>query len=95
MLATWYRPDKNRCCQPVDGAGGLASPQELIERYGRNRSRPVADRLVRRPGISFRLGIILEGSHARFSHSAQAKWNVLHRDRAGCLTGTRRSEGER
>ncbi len=66
MLATWYRPGH----QPVLPnelmvAGDLATPDELVARYGQNSSRDLSNIDWYAVLACFKLGIILEGSHAR------------------------------
>jgi aminoglycoside phosphotransferase (APT) family kinase protein len=66
MLATWYRPGH----QPVlpnelMAAGGLATPAELVERYAQNTNRDLSDIDWYTVMACFKLGIILEGTHAR------------------------------
>ena len=66
MLATWYRPGH----QPVLPnelmvAGDLATPDELVARYGQNSNRDLSDIDWYAVLACFKLGIILEGSHAR------------------------------
>ncbi|MEX0581625.1 MAG: phosphotransferase family protein [Mycobacterium sp.] len=66
MLATWYRPGH----QPVlpnqlMTAGNLASADELVQRYGRNTDRDLSRIDWYAVLACFKLGIILEGTHAR------------------------------
>lgn len=66
MLATWYRPG----CEPVlpnelMTAGGLATPDELVERYARNTTRDLSAIDWYTVMACFKLGIILEGTNAR------------------------------
>lgn len=66
MLATWYRPGH----QPVlpnqlMTAGNLASPDELVQRYGQNTDRDLSRIDWYVVLACFKLGIILEGTHAR------------------------------
>ncbi len=66
MLATWYRPgDEPVLPNELMTAGGLANPAELVERYARNTSRDLADIDWYTVMACFKLGVILEGSHAR------------------------------
>ena len=46
-------------------AGGLAAPDELIERYAQNTTRDLSDIDWYTVLACFKLGIILEGSNAR------------------------------
>jgi len=66
MLATWYRPG----LEPVlpnefMTAGGLATPAELVEHYGRNTDRDLSNINWYAVLACFKLGIILEGTNAR------------------------------
>ena len=66
MLATWYRPG----LEPVlpnefMTAGGLATPAELVEHYGRNTERDLSSINWYAVLACFKLGIILEGTNAR------------------------------
>jgi aminoglycoside phosphotransferase (APT) family kinase protein len=81
MLATWYRPGS----QPVLPnqlmvAGGLATPDELIERYAGNTDRDVSRIDWYAVLACFKLGIILLGSHARTAAGLAPKeiGDVLH-----------------
>jgi aminoglycoside phosphotransferase (APT) family kinase protein len=81
MLATWYRPGS----QPVLPnqlmvAGGLATPDELIERYAGNTDRDVSRIDWYAVLACFKLGIILEGSYARAAAGLAPKeiGDVLH-----------------
>ena len=66
MLATWYRPGSEPVLpNELMTAGGLATPDELIERYARNTDRDVSRIDWYAVLACFKLGIILEGSHAR------------------------------
>ena len=46
-------------------AGGLCSPQDMIERYAANTTRDLTDIDWYAVLACFKLGIILEGTHAR------------------------------
>ena len=66
MLATWYRPG----LEPVlpnefMTAGGLATPAELVEHYGRTTDRDLSNINWYAVLACFKLGIILEGTNAR------------------------------
>jgi aminoglycoside phosphotransferase (APT) family kinase protein len=66
MLATWYAPGRDTVLNNVlMGAGGLASPDELVERYAQNTTRDLSQIDWYTVLACFKLGIILEGSNAR------------------------------
>jgi aminoglycoside phosphotransferase (APT) family kinase protein len=66
MLATWYRPgDSPVLPNELMTAGGLATPNELVARYAQNTTRDLADIYWYTVLACFKLGIILEGTHAR------------------------------
>jgi aminoglycoside phosphotransferase (APT) family kinase protein len=62
LLCTW--PGATASSLVVE-AGGLPSPDELIARYAAHTELPFDDLLWFRVLACYRLGIILEGSHAR------------------------------
>lgn len=66
MLATWYRPGHEPVLpNELMAAGGLATPDELVERYARNTTRDLTNIDWYTVMACFKLGIILEGSNAR------------------------------
>jgi aminoglycoside phosphotransferase (APT) family kinase protein len=66
MLATWYRPgDEPVLPNEFMVAGGLATPDELVQQYARNTTRDLSDIDWYTVLSCFKLGIILEGTHAR------------------------------
>jgi aminoglycoside phosphotransferase (APT) family kinase protein len=66
MLATWYRPgDEPVLPNEFMVAGGLATPDELLQRYAQNTTRDLSDIDWYTVLSCFKLGIILEGTHAR------------------------------
>ena len=66
MLATWYRPGHEPVLpNELMTAGGLASPDELIERYAANTTRDLSGIDWYAVMACFKLGIILEGTNAR------------------------------
>ena len=66
MLATWYRPGHEPVLpNELMAAGGLASPDELIQRYAANTTRDLSDIDWYAVMACFKLGIILEGTNAR------------------------------
>ena len=81
MLATWYRPGHEPVLpNQLMSVGGLATPGELIERYGRNSGRDLSQIDWYAVLACFKLGIILEGSHARAGAGLAPKeiGDVLH-----------------
>ena len=66
MLATWYRPGHHPVLpNQLMTAGNLASPDELVQRYGQNTDRDLSRIDWYAVLACFKLGIILEGTHAR------------------------------
>ena len=81
MLATWYLPGS----EPVlpnefMTAGGLATADELVARYAQNTTRDRSDIDWYTVLSCFKLGIILEGTHARAAAGLAPKeiGEVLH-----------------
>ena len=66
MLATWYRPGHDPVLpNALMTAGGLATPDELVARYAAGTDRDLSRIDWYTVLACFKLGIILEGSHAR------------------------------
>ncbi|MFE3188485.1 phosphotransferase family protein [Nocardia sp. NPDC059240] len=67
LLATWPHPDEQEPLidGPLAKAGGLATPQELIERYAARSQRDLSAMTWYTILASFKLGIVLEGTYAR------------------------------
>ena len=66
MLATWYRPGHDPVLpNELMTAGGLATPDELVAHYAQNTTRDLTNIDWYTVMACFKLGIILEGSHAR------------------------------
>jgi aminoglycoside phosphotransferase (APT) family kinase protein len=66
MLATWYRSgDQPVLPNEFMVAGGLATPDELVQRYAQNTTRDLSAIDWYTVLSCFKLGIILEGTHAR------------------------------
>lgn len=66
MMATWHLPGENEVLgHALMQAGGLATPAEIVERYGRNTTRDLSEINWYAAMACFKLGIILEGTHAR------------------------------
>lgn len=66
MLATWYQPGHDAVLNNVlMDAGNLATPAELVDRYGQNTSRDLSNIDWYTVLACFKLGVILEGSNAR------------------------------
>ena len=81
MLATWYRPgDEPVLPNEFMVAGGLATPDELLQRYAQNTTRDLSDIDWYTVLSCFKLGIILEGTHARAAAGLAPKeiGDVLH-----------------
>ncbi len=68
MMATWHLPGQNEVLgHELMMAGGLATPQEIVERYGQNTTRDLTHINWYAAMACFKLGIILEGTYARAS----------------------------
>ena len=66
MLATWRYPGQAGVLgNPLMDAQGLATPDELVACYGEHSTRDLSDITWYAVMSCFKLGIILEGSHAR------------------------------
>jgi aminoglycoside phosphotransferase (APT) family kinase protein len=81
MLATWYRPGHEPVLpNELMAAGGLAAPDELVERYARNTTRDLSGIDWYAVMACFKLGIILEGTNARAAAGLAPKeiGDVLH-----------------
>jgi len=81
LVATW--PDEGFAVGPMAGVaaiGGWPKPEELVARYAVTSARDVSDIEWYVVLASFKLGIILEGTHARaFAKKApKATGDVLH-----------------
>ena len=64
VLSSWPRPGRESIT-PVSQAPGIPSQDELIARYGAQVDRDLSNLQWFRVLACYRLGIILEGSHAR------------------------------
>ena len=81
MLATWYRPGHEPVLpNQLMSVGGLATPDELVERYAANTTRDLSNIDWYAVMACFKLGIILEGSNARAAAGKAPKeiGDVLH-----------------
>jgi aminoglycoside phosphotransferase (APT) family kinase protein len=81
MLATWYRPGHEPVLpNQLMAAGDLATPAELVERYAANTTRDLTRIDWYTVLACFKLGIILEGTHARAAAGLAPKeiGDVLH-----------------
>ncbi|MGB3483597.1 MAG: phosphotransferase family protein [Mycobacterium sp.] len=66
MMATWHLPGEPEVLHhALMQAGGVASPAEIIARYGQNTTRDLSAISWYATMACFKLGVILEGSHAR------------------------------
>ena len=67
LLATWPQPGEHTDIgdSALANAGGLASVGELVARYAERSNRDVSDVLWYTVLACFKLGVILEGTHAR------------------------------
>lgn len=83
MLATWPAPGR-RGLLKVEPADGFPAPQELIERYAQQSSRSLADIRWYQVFAGYKLGIVIEGTHARAcaGKAPKAMGDMLH---AGAL----------
>ena len=81
MLATWYRSGHGPVLpNELMTAGGLATADELVARYAQNTTRDLSDIDWYTVLSCFKLGIILEGTHARAAAGLAPKeiGEVLH-----------------
>jgi aminoglycoside phosphotransferase (APT) family kinase protein len=65
LLATWPAEGTGLVAGTIGAAGGLPSPAELVERYGRRTTRDLSQITWYEVLACFKLGIVLEGTHAR------------------------------
>lgn len=66
LLATWHMPGQAEVLdQTLMATGGLAGPTDLLERYAQNTTRDLTGIDWYTVLACFKLGIILEGTHAR------------------------------
>lgn len=81
MLATWYRPGHEPVLpNELMSAGDLATPDELVQRYAAKTDRDLSRIDWYTVLACFKLGIILEGSHARATAGLAPKeiGDILH-----------------
>jgi aminoglycoside phosphotransferase (APT) family kinase protein len=81
LLATWRLSEKSSVFGgTLTEIGGLASPEDLIERYGRNTTRDLSHVTWYTVLACFKLGIVLEGTRARASAGKAPKevGDLLH-----------------
>lgn len=79
LLATWPGPG-SAMAVPGGAPGGLPSRDEVVARYASGSSRPVDDVDWYQVLACYRLGIILEGTHARAAagQAPEAVGDLLH-----------------
>jgi aminoglycoside phosphotransferase (APT) family kinase protein len=66
LLATWPEPGRPGAVgSPLANAGGLCTPQEALEHYARHTTRDLSAIAWYKVLACFKLGIVLEGTHAR------------------------------
>ncbi len=65
LLATWPTADEPGLAGPLGAAGGLPSGDELVARYAERSARDLSAIAWYEVLACFKLGIILEGTHAR------------------------------
>ncbi|AQA06306.1 phosphotransferase family protein [Mycobacterium sp. MS1601] len=66
MMATWHLPGESEVLDhALMKAGGLATHAEILERYGRGSTRDLSNINWYAAMACFKLGVILEGTHAR------------------------------
>ncbi len=90
LLATWPDPDKPEhavAAGAVGAAGGLAAPDELVSRYGERSERDLSAIDWYTVLACFKLGVILEGTHARACAGKADKevGDFLHKAAVGLL----------
>jgi aminoglycoside phosphotransferase (APT) family kinase protein len=100
LLVTWPVDADELPAGPVAGgplaeAGGLPTPAELVEAYARHSERDLSAVAWYTVLAGFKLGIVLEGTHAR-AHTGQADRDTgerLHRAAVGLLARSARIAG--
>src|SRR4051812_25969602 len=65
LLATWPSPGEASIAGGLAALGGLPSPGELVHRYGERTTRDLSAITWYEVLACFKLGIVLEGTHAR------------------------------
>ncbi len=65
LLATWPRAEEPGLAGPLGAAGGLPNGDELVTRYGERSARDLSAVAWYEVLACFKLGIVLEGTHAR------------------------------
>jgi aminoglycoside phosphotransferase (APT) family kinase protein len=65
LLATWPTADQGLVSGAIGSAGGLPTPAELVARYAERSDRDVSHITWYEVMACFKLGIVLEGTHAR------------------------------
>jgi aminoglycoside phosphotransferase (APT) family kinase protein len=65
LLATWPAEGVGLVAGTIGAAGGLPTPGELVERYADRTSRDLSKMTWYEVLACFKLGIVLEGTHAR------------------------------
>ena len=65
LLATWQNDGNDVLGHALSRAGGLCSPQDIIDRYAQNTTRDLSTISWYGVLACFKLGIIVEGTHAR------------------------------
>lgn len=81
LLATWPGPDGlGSPAAPLAAAGGLPTPEELIARYAAGSTRDLSAITWYAVLACFKLGIVLEGTHARAcaGKAPRATGDLLH-----------------
>ncbi|MCD0449723.1 phosphotransferase family protein [Actinocorallia sp. API 0066] len=95
LLATWPHGDAVSIAGPLGAAGGLATRDELIAAYAARSSRSLDAVDWYEVLACFKLGIVLEGTHAR-AHAGKADkgtGDLLHAMTLGLFTRARRITG--
>jgi aminoglycoside phosphotransferase (APT) family kinase protein len=94
LLATWPDRDDERAgiAGPLGLAGGLPSPAEIVAAYGERSDRDLSAIDWYSVLACFKLGIVLEGTHARAlaGQAPQETGDLLHSIALGLF---RRAEG--
>ena len=65
LLATWPGADGQLLSGPLGEAGGLPTPEELVAHYAERSDRDLSAVAWYTVLACFKLGIVLEGTHAR------------------------------
>jgi aminoglycoside phosphotransferase (APT) family kinase protein len=88
LLATWPAEGAGLVSGTIGAAGGLPTPAELVDRYAERSTRDLTQVTWYEVLACFKLGIVLEGTHARaFAGKAPVEvGDLLHATTLGLFT---------